>query len=128
MLIGKGPNFAHRNAALNLNQLRRKKKRGTIAEEFQRWFEMSEGCWEWNGARDRDGYGIFGYAGRMYRANRVALELHSGKLGDKYFACHHCDNPSCVRPSHLFAGTNQDNMKDMVAKGRHAKQKVAKNG
>lgn len=85
---------------------------------FRQWYPEGEGCWEWQGAIDGDGYGIFTYAGKTYRAAREALTL-DGRPPDNKMACHHCDNPRCVRPDHLFVGTNQDNMRDMVAKGRN---------
>ena len=88
-------------------------------DDFMRWFQPSDGCWEWQGAIDRDGYGIFSYSGKTHRAARVALEIDGRALVGRQMACHHCDNPRCVRPDHLFAGTNQDNMKDMVRKGRN---------
>jgi hypothetical protein len=88
-------------------------------DDFGRWFKRSEGCWDWQGAIDRDGYGIFSYAGKTYRAPRIAMEIAGRPLSAGEMACHRCDNPGCVRPDHLFAGTNQDNMKDMVRKGRN---------
>lgn len=94
-------------------------KRPPLAEAFAKWFTPSGGCWEWQGAIDRDGYGIFSYAGKTARAARMALSLSGRPLASGEFACHHCDNPRCVRPDHLFVGTNTDNMRDMVAKGRN---------
>jgi hypothetical protein len=95
-----------------------------MADDFARWLTKTDDCWLWIGAIGADGYGRFNYEGRQYRAHRLALELAGTKLGDGLFACHHCDNPKCVRPDHLFAGTNQDNMRDMVRKWRHARQKA----
>ena len=92
--------------------------RPSKSEAFQKWFDKTDGCWVWNGATDGDGYGCFSYAGKSYRAHRIALEL-DGRPPGEMFACHHCDNPSCVNPDHLFVGTNKDNMVDMVAKGRN---------
>jgi len=86
---------------------------------FRKWFATGGGCWEWQGAVDRDGYGIFSYAGKTSRAARVSLEFDGRPLSGAEMACHRCDNPRCVRPDHLFAGTNQDNMQDMVRKGRN---------
>ncbi|TCM21521.1 HNH endonuclease [Novosphingobium sp. PhB165] len=95
-------------------------------QDFLRWFSKGDGCWEWIGAIDRDGYGIFSYAGKTYRAHRIAMQLDGRDPGDM-MACHHCDNPVCVRPDHLFAGTNADNMQDMVAKGRNPNRFGANN-
>jgi hypothetical protein len=80
-------------------------------------------CWEWAGARNSDGYGK-SYAGSGYRmAHRVAWESSFGPIPDGLFVLHRCDNPPCVRPDHLFLGTNTDNVRDSVAKGRAANQR-----
>ena len=74
-------------------------------------------CWIWLGARDDDGYGRFSF-GKEDRAHRVAFTLESTAPPGDLFVCHRCDNPSCVRPEHLFLGSHQDNMADMAAKHR----------
>jgi len=72
-------------------------------------------CWEWTGARDQQGYGSI----RPFRkASRASWVIHFGSIPDGMYICHRCDNPSCVNPSHLFLGTNADNLRDMRAKGR----------
>lgn len=92
--------------------------------EFRRRVKLADedNCWLWIGSRDKDGYGRFWdhNLGCTVRANRYAFETTSGPL-ETNFACHKCDNPSCVRPDHLFSGTNQDNQLDAKAKraGRH---------
>jgi len=79
-------------------------------------------CWEWQGSKSKDGYGIIIVNNKPHRAHRVSYELFKENIPDDLFICHHCDNPSCVNPEHLFAGTHQDNMDDMVQKGRSPKQ------
>jgi hypothetical protein len=78
-------------------------------------------CWLWTGARHvRSGHARINLGGGKgaTHAARVSWELHNGPLGPGQQACHHCDNPACVRPTHLFAGTQSDNVRDMHAKGR----------
>lgn len=76
-------------------------------------------CWVWQGTVDRDGYGHIKHNGKNVRSHRVAYILQIGEITDGLFVCHHCDNPACVRPDHLFLGTCSDNMKDCTRKGRN---------
>lgn len=84
---------------------------------------VGDGCWEWTGSLDkRTGYGWFKLNGRMWGSHRVALALVAGEMpSPDVHVCHTCDNRRCVRPGHLFVGTNQDNVDDRQAKGRQAR-------
>jgi len=100
------------------------RKRKPIEERFWALVDKRgpDECWPWKGAihDDKYPYGIFCVeAGLVARSNRFAYELVNGLLPDGLFALHKCDNPSCCNPAHLFAGTHQINMDDMVAKGRY---------
>jgi hypothetical protein len=75
-----------------------------------------DGCWPWLLAPGHNGYGRFGKPG--LRAHRVAYALANGPIPDGSHVLHDCDNPACVRPSHLKLGTHQDNMRDRDRKGR----------
>lgn len=76
-------------------------------------------CWNWRATKHKKGYGNFWFNGQLMRATHISIFYKTGVLPNKgSFACHTCDNPSCVNPNHIFIGTNQDNMNDKVKKGR----------
>lgn len=78
-------------------------------------------CWLWKGSTYLNGYGSFCVAGRKPNvASRVSWQIAHGEIPEGMVVCHICDNKLCVRPSHLFLGTQADNINDMKQKGRMA--------
>lgn len=92
----------------------------TLFERFWEKVEIDSGdkCWLWCSQKDKNGYGLFRFNGKHAFAHRVAYELtHGVSIGEKC-CLHHCDVPACVNPSHLFLGSQADNLRDMQKKGR----------
>lgn len=81
--------------------------------------DIDTGCWIWSGVVSGNGYGKLRINGRQVSAHRVAYQEFIGPIPRGMCVCHSCDTPLCVNPSHLWLGTHQDNMRDMIRKGRH---------
>lgn len=101
-----------------LNDEGRRNKHPPLRTRFWDRVDKSGECWLWFGKIEWDGYGRVKYKGKSYRAHRVAWELVNGEIEDGLLVLHRCDNPLCCNPSHLFLGTQQDNMTDKKQKGR----------
>lgn len=82
--------------------------------------KLSSDCWLWTGAKDKKGYGKINIAGRYVQTHRASWMEFKGDPGLR-FVCHSCDTPACINPEHLFLGSQQDNMDDMVQKNRQGK-------
>jgi hypothetical protein len=102
------------------------------AERFWRHVDKSGECWNWTGAPHCERPGLMPYGTftdyvqrsdpdrRARSAHRVAYELAHGEIPEGMMVLHHCDNPRCVRPDHLYAGTRRQNMDDVIARKRQA--------
>jgi len=86
-----------------------------------------EGCWEWQ-AGQSNGYGHFKLDGKQQLAHRVAYTFVYGEICKGMNINHHCDNTLCVRPTHLYQGTQKQNCEDAVRRGRNFKVKGEKHG
>lgn len=91
------------------------------ADRFWPKVDKSGDCWEWTACKGVRGYGRFTvrHGESPQSAHRVAYELTFGVITNDLCVLHRCDNPSCVRPDHLFLGTRNDNVQDAMSKGRH---------
>lgn len=94
----------------------------SLASRLWRRVTKTDGCWLFTGEVYKNfGHGYFTYQARNVLAHRVSWELHNGPIPPGAFVLHRCDVPACVRPDHLFLGSQADNVTDMVTKHRNAR-------
>ena len=91
-----------------------------LKKRFGLKVQRTSTCWLWKGSIDKEGYGRIFVAGKNRLAHRVAFELAKGETSEHVL--HRCDVRRCVRPAHLFVGTDKDNAIDCVRKGRHSSE------
>lgn len=92
-----------------------------LEKKFWENVEKTKSCWIWRGPKLKSGYGTIS-SGSMspILTHRYSYQLHKGEIPKGIFICHSCDNPPCVNPKHLWAGTHTENMQDAKKKGRIA--------
>jgi len=97
------------------------KKAAPLQVRFWSFVNKTDGCWIWTGSTNKKGYGQMSQGKRGLRplhVHRVSWEIHNGQIPDDQCVLHRCDNPACVRPDHLFLGTEKENTRDMMSKER----------
>lgn len=109
-----------RNDDLNIKDIRRDSEL-TKTQRFNLSYTIcnKSGCWIWKWRLNKDGYGMMNWNNKNTFAHRVSYEINNDICPGNLSVCHHCDNPSCVNPSHLFLGTQKDNVQDMMSKSRN---------
>lgn len=92
----------------------------STVRRFWKKVQKSDGCWLWTASQGKGGYGKADVAGKTTKAHRLSWRIHNGAIPAGKDVLHTCDNPPCVRPDHLYLGTDIENTKDKMARGRQS--------
>lgn len=92
-----------------------------IKEFYEKKVIRKNGCWDWNGSLDKNGYPQIFAGSTKVKGHRISYEMYKGKIPVGLNICHTCDNPKCTNPEHLWAGTKKQNDEDKIKKGRISK-------
>lgn len=90
----------------------------SVEHSFFSKIDQSGECWEWKASQYKFGYGAFYNGKKVTHAHIFSYEIHFGEIPKGLFILHSCDNPKCVNPDHLRAGTQKENVKDMIDRKR----------
>lgn len=107
----------------HLDESQKNRGKSLIDRLFIGFNKELDGCWIWQGAKSHNGYGLISEKKQgktiNYRVHRLMYEINTGEqLKNDELICHKCDNPACCNPDHLFKGSHDENMQDMVVKRR----------
>lgn len=91
----------------------------SFEERFWSHVQKTDTCWIWTGGGRGRGYGALKYHNKVIDSHRASWIIHFKQIPEKLFVLHKCDNRACIKPDHLFLGTQLDNVADMMQKGRH---------
>lgn len=101
-----------------LSKLKSKNLKSISKERLLSRIKYVGECWEYQGRKDKDGYGILSEKSfGSQRAHRASFIAFKGEIKEGYMICHTCDNPPCINPDHLYQGTAKDNARDMLERG-----------
>lgn len=91
-----------------------------LKKSYDKHVIRKDGCWDWKGPKDKGGYPVMSCRAGIGsdRGHRSSWVIHNGKIPEKMFVCHKCDNPICTNPEHLWLGTHKENNDDKISKGR----------